>query len=273
MDEKELRKQFVDAAASFLGVNESDGSHRKIIDIYNSHKSIARGYKVTYSDPWCATFVSAVSIKCNLTDIIPTECGCGQMIELHKKLGTWSEDESIPPEVGDIIMYDWDDDGKGDNVGWPDHVGIVCEIGENWIKIIEGNLSNSVKYRWMSNNGKFIRGYCKPDFASKASDAKPIEIPEQNESQTQIAKPSKNTTETDVKYTINLRTLKKGCKGEDVKALQILLIGRGYSCGSCGTDGDFGTATDKAVRSYQKTKSLSVDGKAGPATMGSLLGV
>ena len=74
-------------------------------------------------------------------------------------------------------------------------------------------------------------------------------------------------------YTMEMRNLKKGCKGEDVKALQILLIGRGYSCGGCGADGDFGSGTYNAVVAYQKAKGLTVDGIAGKNTMGSLLGV
>ena len=74
-------------------------------------------------------------------------------------------------------------------------------------------------------------------------------------------------------YTMEMRNLEKGCKGEDVRALQILLIGRGYSCGHYGADGDFGSATESAVRKYQKAKGLKVDGIAGKNTMGSLLGV
>lgn len=74
-------------------------------------------------------------------------------------------------------------------------------------------------------------------------------------------------------YTMEMRLLRKGSKGEDVRALQILLIGRGYSCGRYGSDGDFGTETDKAVRKYQAAKKLEVDGIVGPDTMGALLGV
>ncbi len=73
-------------------------------------------------------------------------------------------------------------------------------------------------------------------------------------------------------FKITMRNLKQGCKGEDVKALQILLIGRGYTCGSYGVDGSFGAATEAAVKNYQRDKKLGVDGIAGPDTMGSLLG-
>lgn len=86
--------------------------------------------------------------------------------------------------------------------------------------------------------------------------------------------PTETNEKADTKgYEMNLRLLKRGCKGEDVKALQILLIGRGYSCGSYGADGDFGSATESAVKSYQRSKKLDIDGKVGAATMGSLLGV
>ena len=73
-------------------------------------------------------------------------------------------------------------------------------------------------------------------------------------------------------FNVNMRTLKKGCKGEDVKAMQILLVGNDCSCGEYGADGDFGSGTEAAVRMYQKKKNLQVDGIAGPATWGKLLG-
>ena len=72
---------------------------------------------------------------------------------------------------------------------------------------------------------------------------------------------------------VNIKILSKGSKGDSVKALQTLLIGYGYSCGSWGADGDFGTGTDNAVKAYQKAKKLEVDGIVGPATWAALLGV
>ena len=72
---------------------------------------------------------------------------------------------------------------------------------------------------------------------------------------------------------VNVNVLRNGSKGASVKALQILLIGNGFSCGNCGADGDFGSATDGAVRKFQKAKGIGVDGIVGPATWGKLLGV
>ena len=166
--EMEVRQNVVNEAKKYLGYKESDGSHKKIIDIYNGHSPLARNYRVKYTDSWCAVFVSAVAIQCGLTDIMPTECSCGRMIELYQKLGCWEENDAYVPNIGDIIMYDWDDSGKGDNTGWPDHVGIVTEISGNKMKIIEGNKSDSVSYRTVTVNAKDIRGYCLPNYASKA---------------------------------------------------------------------------------------------------------
>ena len=72
--------------------------------------------------------------------------------------------------------------------------------------------------------------------------------------------------------TVKLHSLKKGCRGEAVEALQALLISKGYPCGEQGIDGRFGAMTDKAVRSYQSDMELEVDGSAGPITLRSLMG-
>ncbi len=74
-------------------------------------------------------------------------------------------------------------------------------------------------------------------------------------------------------YTMEMNSLRKGCKGADVKALQLLLIGNGYSCGDKGADSSFGAATEKAVVAYQQANVLKQDGIAGKATMRCLLGV
>ena len=52
--EEALRLQVVSTAEKWLGCRESDGSHQAIIDLYNSHTPLARGYTVTYKDSWSA---------------------------------------------------------------------------------------------------------------------------------------------------------------------------------------------------------------------------
>lgn len=169
MTEMELRQKVVDTAEKYEGCNMSDGSHRKIIDRYNEDKPLPRGYTVLYTDAYCATFVSMIAIVCGLTDIMPKECGCGKMIDLYVKAGRWQEDDSYKPQPADVIFYDWEDNGIGDNKGAADHVGIVKSVSGNVIKVIEGNMSGGkVGERNLQVNGRYIRGYGLPDFASKA---------------------------------------------------------------------------------------------------------
>lgn len=158
------RSAVIKQAQAWIGLKESNGSHKQIIDLYNSHKPLARGYKVKYTDAWCATFVSAVAIKLGYTAIIPTECGCDKQISLFKKLGAWQEKDSYKPNPGDIIYYDWQDSGSGDNTGGTDHVGIVEKVSGNTITVIEGNKSDAVGRRTLAVNGKFIRGYGTPKY-------------------------------------------------------------------------------------------------------------
>ena len=171
MTESQLREKIVSIAVGWLGCRESNGTHKKIIDVYNSHKPLARGYKVKYTDKWCSTFASAVAIVAGLTDIIPTECGCENHIKLFKTLGAWVESDAYTPKAGDYIFYDWNDNGVGDNKGYADHVGIIVSVSGTSIKVIEGNISNAVGYRSLKVDGRYIRGYGVPNYASKATSA------------------------------------------------------------------------------------------------------
>lgn len=168
-EEMALRRAFVDCARQWLGCNEEDGSHCAIIDLYNRHTPLARDYTVQYTDAWCATFVSAVSIQCGWTDIIPTECGCERQILLFQALGCWEEDDDYRPAVGDILYYSSKGASHKSNTGWADHVGIVVSVDGKIITTIEGNYNDCVCYRTVSIGDKSIRGYAVPNYAEKVS--------------------------------------------------------------------------------------------------------
>ena len=74
-----------------------------------------------------------------------------------------------------------------------------------------------------------------------------------------------------VTVAVSLPVLAKGDTGEAVKAMQAVLIARGFSCGWWGADGEFGDATDKAVRDFQKRNRLEVDGIVGRETWRKLM--
>ena len=171
------RSEIVARARSWLGLKESDGSFKVIIDTYNGHKPLARGYKMKYTDEWCSCFASACAIACGATDIIPIEVGCGKHIKLFQKIGCWVEDDGYVPDPGDYIFYDWKDDGKGENTDGASHVGIVEEVKDGKITVIEGNYSQSVKRRTIQVNARYIRGYGVPKYDAEEEKAEPAEIP------------------------------------------------------------------------------------------------
>ena len=177
MTEKELRQKVVDTASSWLGTQEGTSRHAEMLNIYNAQRPLPRGTRMLSTWPWCAAFVSTVSLQCGLRDIMPTECGCPPMIRLYKEIGRWIEDDSYVPYPGDVIFYDWQDSGIGDNVGQPDHVGIVVACTNGTMTIIEGNCDNAVKLRQIAVNARFIRGYGCPDYASKADGEDPQPTP------------------------------------------------------------------------------------------------
>lgn len=258
------RQTFVNAAVGFLGYKEADGSYKEIIQLYNSISPLPVSYELKLSDEWCAGFVSAVAQKVGMTDIVFPECGCERMIELYKKAGRWQEKDDHSPSPGDIIFYDWQDSGSGDNKGHSDHVGIVVSRNNTTLKIIEGNYSNKVAYRNLKVNGKYIRGYGLPDFGE--DDVVAVET-----STKATASPAKTAAVKTI--SLPLKQLSRGSTGAQVKAMQILLIGKGYSCGTAGADGDFGAGTYSALTRFQQVAGLEVDGICGAVTWAALLGV
>ena len=158
------RMTVVTAAEGWLGTNEYDGSHQRIVDLYNSQESLPVGYVLQNTDSWCAAFVTAVAMQTLRTDIIPPECGCERQIELWKALGRWQEDDDHIPQPGDLIYYDWNVTEQGSCTGWADHVGIVAGVKWPFVKVIEGNKDDDVSYRVIPIGDMTIRGYGLPEY-------------------------------------------------------------------------------------------------------------
>lgn len=160
------RKKMVQLLQSWIGKKESDGSYLSIIEIYNSQKKFPRGLRMLSTWSWCACTVSSAAITLGYTDIIPVEISCGEMVKLAKEMGIWQENDGYVPKPADLILYDWDDNGKGDNTGWPDHIGVIEAVRQDagYFTVIEGNYGNAVKPRTVSINGKYIRGFITPKY-------------------------------------------------------------------------------------------------------------
>lgn len=138
---------------------------------------------------------------------------------------------------------------KTDSDGDITHVG--CYTGDGYVSEMA---SSKLNYQRKSVDGNGWDLWGMPDFVSDPN--------------SEIVT---NTTKTEV-CTVELKVLKKGSKGNAVKALQMILIGYGYDCGNAGADGKFGAATEAALKAYQKAKKIAADGICGSKTWSKLLG-
>ena len=167
-------KDMIRAMTSWLGYSESNGKFKQILDIYNNHKPLARGYAIGTSDEWCAATISAAAIKSGNVDALGgTEVSCNAFIRIFQSKGIWIEDGGIKPQAGDIVLYNWDN-GTQPNNGEADHIGLVVAVSGSTVTAIEGNRHEKVAYRTFPVGWGYVRGYARPkyDGAKAAAPAK-----------------------------------------------------------------------------------------------------
>ena len=166
--------------------------------------------------------------------------------------------------IGDMLLFAGNDSSRK-AWGYVGHVEMVGEIvgGTVWLY---GHGSGNPKRHEMA-------AYCRTRYNTKASTALGhrglIRVRRfiGDEGATVYTAAEAAAT---IAGTYGERILRNGCVGEDVRALQAALITMGYSCGSWGADGDFGDATEQAVRQFQRAHNCEVDGEAGPETLAAL---
>lgn len=273
--ETDVRKSVVNSISKFKGIKEGSLAHKRLIDIFNDSGLCTR-YRMTADDAWCAMTVSDAFIITALAGrpgsgalFQCVECSCAEMIKLAKKQGIWQEKDSYVPKVGDVIFYDWQDSGKGDNTGRPDHVGLVASCDGKNIKVLEGNYKNSVGYREIKVNGKSIRGYICPKYGLYASgDKSTAEKDKEPQTKPQEARgysgkfpelPARGYFKKGDGYLqlIGLET--------EVKRLQKLV---NWITGSnLKVDGAYGDKTIAAVKKAQKILGVKEDGLFGKETL------
>lgn len=165
------RKKVIDTAMFFKGAKRGSKKINDVIDVFNTVKP--DGYTAHYSDPYCAEFFTSIFImaygKKIAQKMIPMSASCPRMVEKAKKMGIWIEKDSHKPKVGEGVIYDWQDSGKGDNKGGPDHVGVVKSVTKKGFVVIEGNMGaqHVVGTRSLLINNRYIRGFIKTDFDAK----------------------------------------------------------------------------------------------------------
>lgn len=162
-----MRQLVVDNADSYIGTKGQSAKHRHILDVFNQVQP--NGAPMYLYSAWCAAFTSAMSIEVLGSELadkyFPLSYNCGTIIRKAVVMDIWKEKDSYVPKPGDWIIYDWDDDGYGEDITGADHVGIIKSVSGKTITVIEGNKSNACGYRTISVNGRYIRGYVTPKYA------------------------------------------------------------------------------------------------------------
>lgn len=234
-------------AAREVGVTESPkGSNRvKYNTVYYGREVSGSAY------PWCAAFMWWLFRECNASDLFFD----GKKTAYCPTVESWGRSKGLTVDKtkgrpGDIILFDFN--GKGVS----GHIGIIEKVEGSYYVTIEGNtgtLSNDNGGAVMRRTRPLsvVRCIIRPKYEAEVSANKGGDV-----------------------VLIELNVLKKGMKGEQVKTLQRLLRMLGFKDQHGNLliiDGDFGGKTDAALRSFQRTEKLVVDGSCGPKTWEALL--
>lgn len=151
-------------AKSYLGAVQGDKKHKELIDKYNNVKPLPVGYKMKYTDDWCAAFVTVIADLSNASQYTGRECGVHRFTQIFKNKGIWLG--VVKPRPGDIVVFDWQ------NNAWMDHIGFVEKVDGNQITTIEGNTSRRVARRTYAYNDWRINGYARPKYSSGSNNNK-----------------------------------------------------------------------------------------------------
>ena len=252
---QEAKEKLIEWANHQIGTHEGPNNQNP----YAPTASKLYGLNVQ-NQPWCDVFVDAGFIKLFGYDLGSamtyqyTGCGgaaCAQSASYYKAHNAWYGE----PQVGDQIFFI---SGGGIN-----HTGIVTNVGMGAITTVEGNSSDMVARRSYAIGSPQIAGYGRPNWGlvegkefPEPSEEPPVELVQEPQT---------------VAVTVNLPVLRKGDTGYYVKMAQTVLELNGFTCGWYGVDGEYGPATEQAVKNLQIARCLDADGVTGKVTWVNLL--
>jgi hypothetical protein len=139
---------------------------------------------------------------------------------------------------------------SGSKKGQAYHIGYVVDDGLNVIEA-KGRDDGVVKRPLSASGAHYWNAYGRPRFFKEEIE--------------------RSETPSTWRVSRVLKLLSPMQQGNDVRDLQAALTNLGFACGKL--DGVFGLKTDAAVRAYQASRDLVVDGKAGRNTITSLGGI
>ena len=108
---------------------------------------------------WCACFVSWCADQCGYLEsgIIPKFSLCSDGVNWFKGKGQW-QDKNYEPQAGDLIFFDWGNDGS------IEHVGIVEKCENGTVYTVEGNSGDACRQQSYPIGSSSIYGYGLPAY-------------------------------------------------------------------------------------------------------------
>ena len=253
--------------------NAGGGNYTKYARDLDQIPGFYNGVKQGYA--WCDVFVdwcfvAAFGPKTGQKMIYQPDqsagAGCLYSAQYFQGAGAFFRRD---PQPGDQIFFTY-------AAGEVSHTGIVESVQGSTVTTIEGNSSDGVNRRVYQAGSGTIYGYGRPDWSLVANVSDP-DTGSTAPDPEPVSPPADPPPVGGAEYQLTLRELRQGDQGVPVERLQTLLIGRGYYCGgrSYGgrevPDGEFGPATDVAVRDVQLAAGILQDGVVGTQTMLALL--
>ena len=254
----------VNKALSYVGVIEKYNNNVKFNTDYYGVAVSGAEYK------WCVTFPWDVCRECGASDLFyggRKTASCTTLMKWAKSIKKWHTKDY---KFGDFVFYNFDK-----NPDDADHMGIVCEVHDGYVKAVEGNTSPDEKGS-QANGGMVcikkrsndcILGVYRPDYEPETGTVIPTTPTPTVDAKKKFIRAVQKACGAKVDGIAGPETLsktvtlsaKKNRRHVAVKAVQVYLNKLGYVCGT--PDGIAGPLFTNAVKSYQKLHGCVVDGE------------
>ena len=250
---QEAKNKLINYAQSEIGFHEGDNNYNKYAPLWAK----AGGWNAQ-NQPYCDIFADVCFIqvfglelasKLTYQPVGGFSALCSTSAQFYKNNGAWYN----IPEVGDQVFFY---SGGGIN-----HTGLVESVSGSYFTTIEGNVSDMVARRSYYLGNLYIAGFGRPNWNIITLLNSNNNFSSENNTNNGISSDN-NIIYTPVLnfYPILVRNTSKKIA---VRAMQQLLIKRGFTCGGWGTDGDFGWGTFQSLKDFQREKGLTIDGECG----------